>query len=384
MAEQPNVSGSDSRSTRTDILFEPFRLGTLALRNRVVMAPMTREMSPGGVPNADNVAYYARRASGGIGLILTEGTRVCDEGSYANDVPRIYGDDALEGWKSIVDAVHAEGAAIFSQLWHVGGLTRALLDGEDTSGDKVRRISPSSLVAPGCPAGETMNQKDIDGAINAFAKAAKAARVVGFDGIEIHGAHSYLPDQFFWHMTNLRTDEYGGSLSNRARFAAEVIKECKRAAGDDFPVSIRISQWKLFDFDARVAQTPQELEEWLGPLVDAGVDMFHVSTRRFWAPAFEGSDLSMAAWTRKVSGRPVIAVGSVTLGNDFKSQFGRIKAEAAPEQIELIAASIDRGDFDLIAIGRAILANADWVRRVRDGQAHRLETFTKEHLESLV
>src|ERR1700691_3161898 len=297
-----------------DALFTPFTIKQLKLANRIVMAPMTRNFSPGGVPGPDVAAYYRRRAEGGTGLILTEGTSP-NHPQAANmpQIPHIYGDDALAGWKRVVDGVHAGGGRIFSQLWHVGGV-----QGQPEQKLPVSPVSPSGLLKPGVKNGEPMAMADIEAVIEAFAQGAANAKGAGFDGVEIHGAHGYIIDQFFWDGTNQRTDKYGGDLVSRTRFAVEIIQEVRRRIGPDFPLELRFSQWKLQDFDAKLARTPTELGAFLEPLSDAGVDLFHCSTRRFWEPEFPdtGSDLNLAGWTKKISGVPTITVGSVGLSED--------------------------------------------------------------------
>ena len=347
------------------------------------MAPMTREAAPGGIPTPAMAAYYAARAAGGAGLILTEGSPPCAEGAFSDRVPSFHDPVAFPGWQAIVQAVHRHGAAIMVQLWHVGAFDPSLIGMQDAPVAR-RRVGPSGLAGPGRPFGAVMTDADIAATIDAFATAAVRARALGFDGVEVHAAHGYLPDQFFWAGTNLRHDRYGGDIRARSRFAAELVAAIKARAGTDFPVSLRLSQWKQLDYTARQAHTPQQLADWLDPLTDAGVDIFHVSTRRFWDPGFEGDPVSLAGWVRKITGRPVIAVGSVTLGNDFKSDTGKIAAPAAPEQIARIEAAMDRGEFDLIAVGRAMLANPDWANKVRAGDLARLAGFARADLDRLV
>ena len=359
-------------------------VGPLTLRNRVVMAPMTRERANNGIPTPAMAEYYRRRAAGGVGLVLTEGTPPDLTGAFGSTVPQFYGDEALSGWSTIVNAVHGEGAAIFAQLWHVGAFNPSLIGMADSFEDGPTRLSPSGLAAPGVPFGKSMDSVDIDVALDSYATAAAAAEEHGFDGIEIHGGHGYLPDQFFWKHTNKRRDRYGGSIANRACFAADIVQECRSRTGSDFPISFRFSQWKQLDYSAQIAETPQELAALLEPLTDAGITLFHASTRRFWEPAFEGSELSLAAWTKKLTAKPVIAVGSVTLGNDFKSEYGKVLAEPDAPQLDVIERCLARGDFDLIAIGRALLANPDWVQIVREGRLNDLLPFTKEMIEELV
>lgn len=365
------------------MLFSPFRCRGLTLRNRIVMAPMTRECSPGGVPDDAVAAYYRRRAAGGTGLIVTEGSPPVPEGSFGACVPRFYGDDAFRGWARVVAGVHAEGAAIMAQLWHVGAFEPSSIGMQDTHAAPRVRLSPSGLAAPGLPLGRAMTPHDIDTTIAAYGAAVAAARRIGFDGVEIHGAHGYLPDQFLWAGTNRRDDAYGGDLRRRSRFAVELVRECRRCAGDDLAVSFRLSQWKQLDYAARIAATPAELAQIVEPLADAGVDLFHCSTRRYWEPAFEGSERGLADWVRQLSGKPTIAVGSVTLGNDFKSAQGKQQAAPAPEQIEDLERRLAAGEFDLVAVGRALLANPDWVKLVESGRAAALQPFSRANLDTL-
>jgi len=366
------------------MLFKPMKLGALTLRNRVVMAPMTREAARDGVPTEAMAAYYARRAEGGVGLVITEGTPPDAAGSFGGTVPRFHGDDALEGWRRVVDAVHRHGAAIFPQLWHVGAFSPSMIGMRDSLTHGQVRLSPSGLAAPGRPYGQAMSTAQIDSTIRAFARAARSAREVGFDGVEIHGAHGYLPDQFLWTGTNLRDDGYGGSLAHRTRFACELVAAVKAEAGTGFPVSFRLSQWKQLDYTARIAHSPQELEVIVQSLARAGVDVFHCSTRRFWEPEFEGDPRTLAAWVRALSGRATMTVGSVSLGTDFKAPTGKVRAAVAQEHVALLEQGLGSGQFDLVAIGRALLSNPDWVRRVSEGRADELLPFDKSALEHLI
>jgi 2,4-dienoyl-CoA reductase-like NADH-dependent reductase (Old Yellow Enzyme family) len=370
-------------------LFTPFTLNGLTLPNRIIMAPMTRNFSPRGVPGPDVAAYYRRRAEGGAGLILTEGTSP-NHPQAANmpQIPHIYGEDALAGWARVVEGVHSEGGRIFSQIWHVGAV-----QGQSEPKLPVSPISPSGLLKPGVKIGEPMTQAEIDAMIDAYAQGAANAQRVGFDGIELHGAHGYLIDQFFWDGTNQRTDTYGGDLAQRTRFAVEIIQECRRRTGSDFPIQLRFSQWKLQDYAARLATTPDELERFLEPLAAAGLDAFHCSTRRFWEPEFEGSDLNLAGWTKKLTGKPTITVGSVSLDVDFMVSLGRTPAPK-PEasggdgdgrtiHMDRLLEMLARGDFDLVAVGRAMLADPAWTAKILDGDFSDLRPFTPEVLKTL-
>ncbi|MCV6614992.1 MAG: NADH:flavin oxidoreductase [Cellvibrionaceae bacterium] len=367
--------------SNNDTLFRPITLGPLELPNRIVMAPMTRAASPGNVPNDMVVEYYRRRAAGGTGLIITEGT--CINHKAANgypNVPFFYGEEALAGWKKVVDAVHAEGGKIAPQLWHVGAIRRP-----GTEPDKdVPGYGPSGMAMPGKVTGQVMSKDDIQAVIDAFAQGAKDAQAIGMDAIEIHGAHGYLVDQFFWDGTNQRDDEYGGDLAGRSRFAIEIVKACRAAVGPDFPIILRWSQWKQQDYSARLVETPEQLEGFIKPLADAGVDIFHCSTRRFWEPEFEGSDLNLAGWVKKLSGKPTITVGSVSLNADFLPNDGTADfREAEPASLDNLISRMEADEFDLVAVGRALIANPDWPKVVRDSRLDDLVAYEKPMLMKL-
>ena len=367
--------------TDNSTLFRPFSLGPLTLKNRIVMAPMTRNFSPANVPGDAVVEYYRRRAEGGTGLIITEGTCVDHiAASGYPDVPYFHGEASAAGWKRVVAAVHAAGGKIAPQLWHVGAMRKA---GTPPEGD-VDGYSPSGMNVPGKVNRHVMTKGDIDDVIAAFARGAALAREIGFDAVEIHGAHGYLIDQFFWQGTNVREDEYGGSMENRGRFGVELIKAVRRAVGDDFPVIFRFSQWKQQEYTARLAETPEELEQFLMPLSDAGVDIFHCSTRRFWEPEFEGSDLNLAGWTKRITRKPTITVGSVGLNADFIPLPGEATfREAEPASLDQLVERMGNDEFDLVAVGRAMIANSDWANRVRDGELQQMSAFQKEQLFDL-
>ncbi|WP_320821125.1 NADH:flavin oxidoreductase [Thalassolituus sp.] len=365
-------------------LFQPIELGPLSLRNRIVMAPMTRTFSPGNVPNDLNVAYYERRAENEVGLIITEGTCIGHKAAngYAR-VPFIYGEEALAGWKKVVDAVHAKGGKIAPQLWHVGSVRKEGVE-PDVS---VPGYSPSGLVRPGKEGGIAMTKQDIDEVVEAFAQAAADSQRIGFDAIEVHGAHGYLVDQFFWEGTNQREDEYGGDLVARTRFACEIVSAIRERVGPDFPIIFRFSQWKQQDYSARLANTPEELDAFLKPLVNAGVDIFHCSTRRFWEPEFEGSDLNLAGWTKKLTGKPVITVGSVGLTASFIDEEKHDMVDAsgvATASFTELEQRMNNDEFELVGIGRALLQDPEWVIKIREGRYDELEDYSKQSLMQLV
>jgi 2,4-dienoyl-CoA reductase-like NADH-dependent reductase (Old Yellow Enzyme family) len=368
-----------SADSSTADLFTPFDLGPLHLRNRFVMAPMTRNFSPGGVPGDDVATYYERRAAGETGLIITEGTYVDHPAAGPSpDVPHFYGDDAAAGWLKVVAGVHGAGGAIMPQLWHLGAERKT----NPRHNPEHSTVSPSGLDLEGEALGEELSVAELDEIIASFIRAAVLAKDLGFDGAELHGAHGYLFDQFFWTNTNRRQDAYGGDLNGRARFAHEVVAGIRDAVGPEFPLLLRISQWKSRHYDERIAQTPAELETWLGPLVEAGVSMMHCSTRRHWEPAFEGSEMGLAGWVKKVTGVPTITVGSVGLDGVFTSSFqpGTVAPTAG---IDRLVEQFERGEFDLVAVGRALLGDPDWVRKVRTGDLDSLAAFDSGQLKVL-
>lgn len=342
-----------------DPLFTTFQYKNLKLKNRFVMAPMTRAFSPNGIPTQQVADYYARRAAADVGLILTEGTVIGRPASKnLKDIPDFYGAEALNGWDKVLKDVHASGGAIAPQIWHVG----------NTFVNDWRPSAP--LESP-----DGMSLEDIEATIAAFAKAAKDAKDLGFDALEIHGAHGYLIDQFFWEGTNSRTDDFGGkTLKERSRFAVEVVKAIRKAVGNDFTVIMRLSQWKQQDYTVKLAHNPKELEEWVLPLAEAGVDIFHGSQRRYWENEFEGSNLNFAGWLKKVTGQPTITVGSVGLNGDFLEFFGEGKGAATGDFSELLR-RFERGDFDLVAVGRSLLQDPEWVQKVKNSQFDEIKPF---------
>jgi 2,4-dienoyl-CoA reductase-like NADH-dependent reductase (Old Yellow Enzyme family) len=368
---------TESIDPRTAALFQPFHWQKLQLANRIVMAPMTRNLSPGRVPDAAVAAYYRRRAEGGVGLIITEGTYVGHAGAgFQPAVPDFSGEAALAGWQQVAQQVHAAGGKIFPQLWHVG------LSESPGAAMNEHAVGPSGLARTGEKVREPMTQADIDAVIAAFGQAAADAERLGFDGVEIHGAHGYLIDQFFWANTNLRSDRYGGDFVQRTRFAVEVVQEVRRRVGAAFPVCLRFSQWKLAHYDFKLATTPAELAQFLAPLVDAGVDLFHCSQRRFWEPEYPGSTLNLAGWTRKLSGKAVISVGSVTLDTEFTNSFASAET-AGTTGIDELLERLAHDEFDLVAIGRSLIANPDWAHIVERGALAELKPFQRDLLKTL-
>jgi 2,4-dienoyl-CoA reductase-like NADH-dependent reductase (Old Yellow Enzyme family) len=208
------------------VLFQPLKLGSLTLPNRIVMAPLTRARAGGArIPNALMAEYYAQRSS--AGLILSEATAVDPMGVGYADTPGIWSNEQVEGWKKVTSAVHAKDGRIFLQLWHVGRISDPMfLDGKTP-------LAPSAIAASGHVSlvrpeksyvtPRALETEEIAGIVDAYRRGAENAKKAGFDGVEIHGANGYLLDQFLQDGTNERTDQYGGSIENRARLLLEVI-----------------------------------------------------------------------------------------------------------------------------------------------------------------
>ena len=368
-----------SASRAAQILSRPTVINGLTVPNRIVMAPMTRMFSPGGVPGEDVVSYYSRRAAAGVGLIVTEGTYVGhDSAGQSSRVPRFHGEEQLAGWAKAAEAVHAAGGTIVPQLWHIGMVRK---EGQSPY-PEAPAVGPSGLrIGETEPTGKEMTQKDLDDVIAAFAQAAADAERIGFDGVELHGAHGYLIDQFLWAGTNRRTDAYGGDPVARTKFAAEIVAAVREKVSPEFPVIFRYSQWKQEAYDARLAETPEELEAILTPLAAAGVDAFHASTRRYWIPEFDGSDLNLAGWTKKLTGKPTITVGSVGLDGDFIGAF--MGEGSTVKGFDDLLDRLEAEEFDFVAVGRALLQDPEWAAKVLGGRFDELEPYDAASLKTL-
>ena len=381
-------------SLLTEALFRPFSVGSLSTANRIVMAPMGRHVVENGVPSASYAAYFRRRVQGGAGLLMTEVSAIDHPSAQRNlSYARMHGADSIAVYRDIVAAVHKAGGRIIPQLVHCGAMPAT---GPQAS-VRPPPIGPSGIClatdgVPGDPVEHATpaTQGDIDSVIDGFGRSAEIAEQIGFDGVEIHGAHGYLIDQFFWSKTNQRTDRYGGELIARTRFATEIISEVRRRVRPDFPIFFRWSQWKQQDYTATLCTTPKALEMFLEPLALAGVDVFDCSTRRVWEPEFAGSELNLAGWTKKLTGKPTVTVGSVTLDSDPLSEGpgklaipAPIRAGEMPPSVRRILQMLERGECDLVAIGRAHITNADWAEKMRRGAWQELRPYTRDALATL-
>lgn len=331
-------------------LFSPLTLGQLQLKNRVVMAPMTRCRAIGNVPNALMEKYYAQRAD--AGLIITEGVAPSANGMGYARQPGLFSDAQVQGWKRVTDAVHAAGGRIFVQLMHDGRVSHPA-----NMAAGARIVAPSALAAPGemwtdssgmqpYPVPEEMTEGDIEQAIAEFAAGAKNAIAAGFDGVELHGANGYLIDQFLNSATNQRTDQWGGSIENRIRFAVEVAKAAVAAIGAE-RVGMRISPYGAFN----------------GTLPDAEMDALYLRL----IEELNGIGLVYIHVVDHSSmGAPEVSPG---LKAKLRAQFNNRYILSGGYDGARANADLDAQRGDLVAFGRPFIANPDLVRKLRDGAA---------------
>ena len=332
------------------LLFSKTSLGPLALQNRLVMAPLTRNRATGNVPNELMAQYYAQRAS--AGLIISEGTSPSRNGLGYPRIPGAFSAAQVAGWKRVTEAVHAQGAKMFLQLMHCGRIAHPL---NLPAGARV--LGPSAVAAAGemytdaegmkpnaMP--QAMTEADIKATVEEFVQAAKNAVAAGFDGIELHGANGYLLEQFIRPNSNQRTDRYGGSIENRARFVLEVADAVIKAIGKD-KVGIRLSPFGVFN-DMPVYAAMEADYTYLARELNAhGLAYVHlVDHSPMGAPPVPES---IKAMFRSVFKRTLILSG----GYDA----GRAESDLAA------------GKCDLIAVGRPMLANPDLVVRWKTGAA---------------
>ncbi len=322
-------------------LFSPIRVGALDLSNRIVMAPMTRNRSPGQVPNALNAEYYAQRAS--AGLIVAEGTAPDASGRGYIDIPGLYNDAQVAGWRQVANAVHAKGGHIFVQLMHTGRISHPdFLDG-------AQPVAPSAIAAPGeiythagmKPHGapRALDAAEIPTLIASYGRAATLAREAGLDGVEVHGANGYLPGQFLAPNVNQRDDAWGGTLEKRARFLLEAVDAAVAAIGAD-RVGVRLSPGGVFN-DIHDPDAPVTYAYVAGELAKRNLAYLHIFNTN---PGFDVPALIRA----KYKGRLILNGG-----------YDRARAEA----------DIASGLADLVAFGVPFLANPDLPARLAQGAA---------------
>ncbi|WP_066560309.1 hypothetical protein [Croceicoccus bisphenolivorans] len=367
-------------ATDLSALFTPIDINSIQLPNRFVLPGMQRAQGRSGVPTAASAAGFRRIVEGGCPLIISESTAVDHPSASRQEFCVRMNDATKEAWRHCASEVRGAGGHLFIQLWHEGGHRPELEPGPDWDGPT---ISPSGMVAPGRGHGKPATVKQLHEVRDAFVRSALLAKEVGASGVEIHGAHGYFLDQCFWAQTNIRDDEYGGpDLRNRIRLATEIVRGVRSALGPDFPISLRFSQFKEVDFGARIFDTPEDIRVFVEEFEAAGVDVFDVSTRRFYEAAFPDSPLSLAGWVKSFSTKPVIAVGSVGVDREFMATLfeeGEAQFNIEAGLAELVR-RFDLGEFDMIAIGRGQLGDPDWVQKVREGRGSEIRHFRRSDI----
>ncbi|KXS37487.1 NADH:flavin oxidoreductase [Modicisalibacter tunisiensis] len=334
-------------------LFSPVRLKGRELANRAVLAPMTRVSGTAeGHATAAMRDYYRDFAAGGFATLITEG--IYTDEAYSQGYlgqPGLANDAQRDSWRPVVEAVHEQGGVFIAQLMHGGAQTQGNRFRDDTAGPSAVAPKGEQLGFYGgqgpYPVPREMSEADIEAVIAGFADAARRAREAGFDGVELHAANGYLLDQFLSTGFNRRSDRWGGSIEGRLALPRAVIRAVRDAVGEDFLVGIRLSQVKVTDPDYRWAGL-DEADALLRGVAEEALDYVHLSDIDARAPAFEGTEKSLAALARERVGVPVIANGN--LGDPA-----------------LAEAVLTAGEADLVAVGKLALANRDWPRRVREG-----------------
>ena len=336
-------------------LFDPIQVGSLRLPNRIVMAPLTRNRAPGALPTPLMAQYYAQRAS--AGLLITEATAITHQGQGYADVPGLYSSEQLAGWKRVTDAVHAQGGRIFVQLWHVGRVSHVQLQpgqGKPVAPSAITARTKTYLITDGAgafvPTSEprALEAGELPGIVHDFRLAARnAVGSAGFDGVEVHGANGYLLDQFLKTGANQRRDDYGGSIENRARLLLEVMRAVVAEVGGG-RVGLRLSP--VTPANDIVDAEPQALFDYvvrqLAPLGLAYLHLIEGATGG--AREVDGRPFDYEALRR--AWREAGAKGAWMVNNGY----GKPLAEEA----------LGEG-ADLVAFGRAYIANPDLVERLR-------------------
>lgn len=348
-------------------LLAPVALGPLPLANRLAVAPMTRvSATADGRATPRMAGYYGAFASGGFGLVITEG--IYTDKAYAQGYlfqPGLADDAQRDAWRPVVEQVHAAGGRIVAQLMHAGAIAQGNPHRAGAKGPSA--VQPRGMQmafyrgegAYGMPA--ELSLAEIDEVVAGFSAAALRARQAGFDGVEIHGANGYLLDQFLTDYTNQRSDGYGGTLEHRLRLGAETVNAVRRAVGPGFAIGYRVSQGKVNDFAHKWPGGEPQAAATFAALSAMPLDYLHTTEFEAWQPAF-GDGPSLAALARRHGTLPVIANGS-------------LHAPAAA------AGMIERGEADLVSLGRGALTHADWPQRVHSGQA--LQDFDRALLSPI-
>ncbi|NP_001105910.1 12-oxophytodienoate reductase7 [Zea mays] len=358
-----STPAEDEQQQKRPSLFSPYQMPRFRLAHRVVLAPMTRCRAPDAVPGPALAEYYAQRSTDG-GLLISEGTIISPSGPGFPRVPGIYNQEQTDAWRKVVDAVHAKGAIFFCQLWHVGrashqvyqpGAAAPISSTDKPISSRWRILMPDGSYGK-YPTPRRLATSEIPEIVEQYRQAAVNAIKAGFDGIEIHGAHGYLIDQFLKGGINDRTDEYGGSLSNRCRFLLEVTRAVVSAIGAD-RVAVRVSPAidHLDAYDSNPLQLGLAVVERLNALQqEAGrLAYLHVTQPRYTA---YGQTESGQHGSAEEESRLMRAVRGAYRGT-FMCSGGYTR--------ELGVEAIESGDADLVSYGRLFIANPDLVERFR-------------------
>jgi len=358
-------------------LLQPLDIRQMRLKSRFVMPGMQRYWCVDGAPDHRLREYYRRRILGGASLVISESCAIDHPSATKDPTFAQISPATAPAWRTVIETVHEAGGRMFLQLWHQGAVNYG---GDAERNPDFVALSPSGFSNPGEAFGRAATVADLQGIRDAFVQGALHAQEIGADGIELHSCHGFLLDQFLWPRTNLRIDRYGGpTIADRATFPAEVAAAVREAVGGDFVISMRISQWKESDYDARIVATPEELGQLIPILRSAGVDIFHVSTRRFWSPEWEGSDLGLAGWVKSFTDAAVIAVGSIGLDIDVMATLTGHEAQpTGASRIDELVRRFRRGDFDLVSVGRSQIGDPDWIAKMRDGRIPDIRAFRKD------
>lgn len=341
----------------TQSLFEPLRLGTVELSHRIVMAPLTRLRSrqPGDVPHGLNAEYYGQRASKG-GLIITEATDISPSARGYPGAPGIYSPEQIEGWRLVTDAVHAKGGIIFLQIWHTGRVSHSSMQPGHrlpAAPSAVAVTGMTHMDATGASAEfevpRALDVAEIAAIVSDFRQAAINARAAGFDGVEVHGANGYLIDQFLRNGSNLRTDDYGGSIANRARFLLQAV-DAVVSGWELGRVGVRLSPWGGFN-DMADSDTLALFDHAARELGTRGIAYVHVVGPR----ADQNSDVN------------AIDSDAPDAAHTFRDAFGGPIISAGGYVSETAARAVAEGGADAIAFGRLFIANPDLPNRFRRG-----------------
>ena len=367
------------RQIDTGCLFTPIQLAGQTIPNRFVMPGMQRGWCIDGAPDERLEAYYRRRVEGGVGLIVSESVAVDHPSATQTDMFAWLAPNTLDAWSRCVGGVKEDGGHIILQLWHEGAIRK---EGGDGPWSGHPTLSPSGLSHTNNANGRAARRDELLEIRDAFVRSAALAKRAGADGVEVHGAHGYLLDQFLWAVTNRRDDGYGGNdMRDRARLPAEIVKGIREECGDNFIISFRFSQWKEVDFEARIAEGPADLAVLMDTLKQAGVTVTHASTRRFWDPEWPDSNLNLAGWAKKLSGLPAITVGSIGLSTDVMSSlFGEEVEPRLEDGLQQLVDRFSAGEFDMAAVGRSLISDPDWIKKVRDGDFASIRAFARSDL----